>query len=347
MPGLQIMITDAGIEAIADAQGGATEAVVIAQIGLTNAPFVMAPTLEVLPGEFRRIATVAGQAVAENILHVTAYDSAAIAYDVTGFGLYDADDNLIAIYSEAADPILSKAALATSLFAIDISIAADQAAVIEFGDPIFLNPPATETVAGVAKISTDALADAGVDDTTIMSPKKVKRVLDAALAAINAAVAAFMGAANAAIAAISARTISGGGLATGGGDLTANRVINVTKSSQAEVQALVNNSHAVTPEDLLGLFTMPAGGATDEWRIGRFHFRKTQVAMSANSTGTASFGTSFPNACLFAWATGGMTGLSQDSNNGFVPAGGWTASGATVNHPGNAGATFSVLAIGY
>lgn len=342
MPALQIMITDAGIEAIADAQGGATEAVVITEIGLTDTPFIMAPTLEALPGEFRRIATVAGQAVAENILHVTAYDAAAIAYDVTGFGIY-AGATLIAVYSEAEDPILSKAALATSMFAIDISIAADQAAVIEFGDPLFLNPPATETVAGVAKISTNALADAGVDDTTIMSPKKVKRVLDAMATAWTVVTNAISNSLNALL----ARTITGGGIATGGGDLTASRVITVTKSSQAEVQALANTTHAVTPEDLLGLFTMPAGGATDEWRIGRFYFRKTQIALSANSTGTASFGTSFPNACLFAWATGGMTGLSQDSNNGFVPAGGWTASGATVNHPGNAGATFSVLAIGY
>ncbi|OHC96392.1 MAG: hypothetical protein A2792_00125 [Sphingomonadales bacterium RIFCSPHIGHO2_01_FULL_65_20] len=183
MPSLQIMITDAGIEAIADAQGGATDAVVIAEIGLTNTPFIMAPTIDALPGEFRRINTVAGQAVAENILHVTAYDSAAIAYDVTGFGLYAADGTLIAVYSEAEDPILSKAALATSLFAIDISIAADIAAVIEFGDPQFLNPPGTETVAGVLKISTEAQADAGLDHQTAMPPDLVKRLIEAAMPA--------------------------------------------------------------------------------------------------------------------------------------------------------------------
>lgn len=183
MPALQMLITDAGLEAIINAQEGGTDAILIESIGLTDTPFVMAPTLTALPGQFRVIDTVSGQAVAENIIHVVAYDPAPITYDVTGFGLFDADDTLIAVYSAAADPILSKAELATSLFAMDIVLSADVAAVIEFGDALFLNPPATETVAGVAQIADNAEADAGLNDLTIMSPKKVKRRIDAAIAA--------------------------------------------------------------------------------------------------------------------------------------------------------------------
>src|SRR3546814_7103232 len=85
----------------------------------------MAPTLDALPGEFRRIDTVSGQAVAENIIHVVAYDPDPITYDVTGFGLYDADGTLIAVHSAETDPILSKAALATSLFAVDVVLASE------------------------------------------------------------------------------------------------------------------------------------------------------------------------------------------------------------------------------
>lgn len=184
MPALQMLITDAGLEAIINAQEGGTDAILIESIGLTDTPFVMAPTLTALPGQFRVINTVSGQAVAENIIHVVAYDPAAITYDVTGFGLFDGDGTLIAVFSSATGPILSKAELATSLFAMDIVLSADVAAVIEFGDALFLNPPATETVAGVAKLATDALADEGEDDTTIMTPLQVKRIVDAA---INAA----------------------------------------------------------------------------------------------------------------------------------------------------------------
>ena len=183
MPALQMLITDAGLEAIINAQEGGTDAILIESIGLTDTPFVMAPTLTALPGQFRVINTVSGQAVAENIIHVVAYDPAEITYDVTGFGLFDGEGTLIAVYSSATGPILSKAELATSLFAMDIVLSADIAAVIEFGDALFLNPPATETVAGVAEIADNAEADAGVNDATIMTPKKVKRRIDAAIAA--------------------------------------------------------------------------------------------------------------------------------------------------------------------
>lgn len=181
MPALQMLITDAGLEAIINAQEGGTDAILIESIGLTDTPFVMAPTLTALPGQFRVIETVSGQAVAENIIHVVAYDPAEVTYDVTGFGLFDGDDTLIAVYSSADGPILSKAELATSLFAMDIVLSADVAAVIEFGDALFLNPPATETVAGVVKLATDAMADAGLDDSTAMTPAMVQRMIDNAL----------------------------------------------------------------------------------------------------------------------------------------------------------------------
>lgn len=45
-----------------------------------------------------------------------------------------------------------------------------------------------------------------------------------------------------------ARTISGGGLATGGGDLSANRTITVPVASQAEAEAGADNTKAMTPQ---------------------------------------------------------------------------------------------------
>lgn len=322
MPALQIMITDAGIEAIADAQGGATEAVVIAEIGLTNTPFVMAPTIEVLPGEFRRIATVAGQAVAENILHVTAYDAAAIAYDVTGFGLYDADGTLIAVYSDEEDPILSKAALATSLFAIDISIAADIAAVIEFGDPQFLNPPATETVAGVAEIADNDEADAGLDDATIMSPKKVKRVLDALAGVVTAALNALTG-----------RTITGGGVATGGGDLSANRVITVTGASGPETLAGGVADKVLTPAGLAALghdLTAANGSAFLTVGATPVIVKWVRQNVAGNSSPAINFAAPFPNACFGVVGGAGANTVSAEENFCTVASGSWTVNGFTA-----------------
>ncbi|HZG33420.1 MAG TPA: hypothetical protein VEZ59_09100 [Sphingopyxis sp.] len=383
MPALPIMITDAGLDAIANAQSGATDAVIIAAIGLTAAPFVMAPTIEALPGEFRRIATVAGQAVAENILHVTAYDADAIAYDVTGFGLYSADDVLLAVYSEEADPLLSKAALATSLFAIDISIAADIAAVIEFGDPQFLNPPATEAVAGVAKLATDALADGGVDHAAIMTAKQVKRRIDAipnaaeatrglarlgtdALAdagvdhttimtprlvkrVLDAVATAFTGVTNAisnALNALLARTITGAGLATGGGDLTASRVITVPKATGAIVTTGTDDTMAITALALAQAMGARSLGSIGYVTLFGFIVQWGTYSVGPNASVSPSFPTSFPTNCVHAGCSGGRQDYGAQDNNPFVS--GTTTNSLTIFNSADSGTINSTwFAIGY
>ncbi len=323
MAALQMMITDAGLAAIVDAQNGGTEEVLITSIGLTDTPFVMAPTIDNLPGEFRRIDTVSGQAVAENIIHVVAYDPAPITYDVTGFGLYDAGGTLIAIHSAAADPILSKAALATSLFAVDVVLASEIVDVIEFGDALFLNPPATEDVMGVLKLSTNDLADAGEDDETAMTPKKVKRVLDAAIVLVNgsiAVLAAVVEGISDALTALLARTFTGGGLATGGGDLTASRVITVTAATQAQTRAGTANDVALTPAALgpmtkslgsSGYVTIPGADPANTVMI-----QWGQFTANSNGNTAVSFPTSFTGA---AWSVvaGGTDDTSSDSQDNW------------------------------
>lgn len=49
------------------------------------------------------------------------------------------------------------------------------------------------------------------------------------------------------ISAVEALTVTGSGLATGGGDLTADRVIDVAVASQAEAEALTADDKAMTP----------------------------------------------------------------------------------------------------
>jgi hypothetical protein len=143
MDALQMMITNAGLDALVDAQNGVTTDIVITQMGLTATVFAMAPTITALPGEFKRIDAISGESVAANIIHMTAYDNSAAVYDVTGFALYLDDGTLFAVYSAAADPVMSKAALANALFAHDIAFADNAAASIAFGNAIFSYPPAT------------------------------------------------------------------------------------------------------------------------------------------------------------------------------------------------------------
>lgn len=230
MPALTMIITDAGMDALVAAEASGTDQITITGVGLTDTPFVAAPTLTAVPGAFKTLLVESGEAVSETIIHTVAYDTSADTYDVTGFGLFLDDGTLFAVYSAAADPIMSKAALSASLFAFDIAFTNNVATSIAFGNALFLYPPATETVRGTARIATqarvDAVADGADDAETIVTPKTLRQRL-----------AAFTTAVNNALNALTARTITGGGAATGGGDLSGNRVITVAMASAAEIQA--------------------------------------------------------------------------------------------------------------
>src|SRR5690606_8381733 len=150
---------------------------------------------------------------------------------VRAIGLYLSDGTLFAVHS-GAGLIFRKVDVATFLFSVDVAFSEAVADVIEFGDANFLYPPATETKKGVAEIATQEETDAGEDDERIVSPKKLKALLDAIVGTINSAIDTLTG-----------RTITGGGLATGGGNLAADQIGRASCREKGEVtagRALVN-----------------------------------------------------------------------------------------------------------
>lgn len=171
-----LTITAAGLDALVDAQSGATDAITVAEVGFSGAAFPMAPTLVALPGEFKRIAAISGTAISETVIHMTAQDSSPDIYDLRSFALYLSDGTLFAGYSQA-DPIISKASVLNLQLAFDIAFQDAIAGDIEFGDATFLFPPATETVKGVAEIATLAEVEAGTDDERIVTPLKLATIL--------------------------------------------------------------------------------------------------------------------------------------------------------------------------
>lgn len=170
-----VFITEEGLSALLDAQQGVTNAVRIAELGLTAQAFVPAPTLEELPGEFKRIAMVAGEAVNDRVIHMVALDDTADAYTVRGFALYLDNGALFGVAGQS-EPIFQKSAVSSFLLAADITFAQAVAELIEFGDTNFLYPPATLTRKGVAYLASDAEAAAGLVDDKILTPKGAKGV---------------------------------------------------------------------------------------------------------------------------------------------------------------------------
>lgn len=174
MTALVLSLTNAGLAAVQGASG--SDPVTITELGLTATPFDVAPTLTALPGEFKRVAAVSGAAVAANITHMTAYDTSADVWNATGLGLWLADGTLFAVYS-AGSTIINKASVAFALVSFDIAWAADLAASIAFGDPIFTNPPATEETRGLVELASAVEALAGTDLLRALTPGRAKAVI--------------------------------------------------------------------------------------------------------------------------------------------------------------------------
>lgn len=237
MYSLPLLLTNEGWDAFTEAQLSQDIDLSIASIGLTDAAFVMSPTLTALPGEFKRLEDLSGKQVGTDLVHLTVTDSSSDTYDVRGIGLFLEDGRLFGVYGQA-EPIVEKASAAAMLLAFDIKFLEALVANLTFGSSEFLYPPAAEDEKGVAEIATQAEVDAGTDDSRFVTPKKLAaRIL-----------ALFTG-----------RSVLTAGLATGGGDLSANRTIDVPAASAAEADAGAIATKAVTPASLVNLLAKVAG----------------------------------------------------------------------------------------
>ncbi len=237
MTALTLTMTTAGLGRFTAAQASDDIDLTIATVGLTASAFVVAPTLTALPGEFRRIATIAGSAIGDNLVHMIVRDEAALAYDVRGFGLFLQDGTLFAVYGQAT-PIAGKSVASTLLLALDIAFPTSDITQLTFGDTNFLNPIATSETKGVVELATLPEAEAG-DTTRATTGAVVKAMIATAIDAVGEAIDGLI-----------RRTIYGAGLVKGGGDGSANRTLTVDAATAAQLRAGVASDAAATPAGL-------------------------------------------------------------------------------------------------
>ena len=183
---LEIVVTSAGRAALVNAANTGTDPVTITQVGLTQLGFAAGAGALALPDEFKRIAGVGGQVVADDIIHVSALDESDDAYSLRGFALYLADGTLFALYGQA-DPILVKTPASIGGLINDIAFADIDAALLTFGNTDFTNPPATEEALGVVEFADGAEAAAGLVGNRALSPSRAKAAVLAWLLAQDGA----------------------------------------------------------------------------------------------------------------------------------------------------------------
>lgn len=179
---LKLTITTAGRAALVNANKNGTNAVVITQVGATQAAFTPDPSLTKLPNELKRLSTISGGATDASTIHVTIRDNSTDQYSLFGLGLYLADGTLFATYSQAT-LIGQKSPQAALLVAMDVKFADISSAQLTFGDTNFQLNVATTDAVGVVRLALASEAIAGTDAAKAMTPATDKAALDDRLGA--------------------------------------------------------------------------------------------------------------------------------------------------------------------
>ncbi|MGV3771025.1 MAG: gp53-like domain-containing protein [Sphingobium phenoxybenzoativorans] len=167
---LTLTVTNAGRAALVNAANTGTAPVTIAQIGLTGTAVVPNAAATVLPGEFKRLATLSGDVVADDTIHLIVRDESTDVFTVRSLAMYLADGTLFGIYGQAA-VLVEKSAQALMLIAVDVKFEDITASAITFGNANFLNPPATTEMQGVVELATSTETFAGADTQRAVTPR--------------------------------------------------------------------------------------------------------------------------------------------------------------------------------
>lgn len=176
MSKLLFTMTDAGRQELVNANKTGTNKVEIVSVGLGSRYYVTSTTQTEITDEIKRLTTIGGKVVSPDTIHVTAKDDSKDEYVVHTIGLYTNKGILFAVYSQE-QVIINKASSTIALISSDIAIKNLDTKNITFGDVEFINPPATETVVGVARFANEQEIDAGTDDSLAVSAKRLKQAI--------------------------------------------------------------------------------------------------------------------------------------------------------------------------
>ncbi|MGV3962499.1 hypothetical protein ACV8SS_23750 [Citrobacter freundii] len=177
MDKLIFTITDAGRQEIINASNTGTEKVEIKSVGVGDIYYLTSPDQTEIGGEIKRITSIGGAVISPDTIHVSAKDDSNDEYVVHTVGLYTDKGTLFAVYSRK-EPIINKSASTVMLISSDITFKSLDTANITFGDVVFINPPASESVVGVSRFATAEEVEEGLDPTLSVSAKRLKGELD-------------------------------------------------------------------------------------------------------------------------------------------------------------------------
>jgi len=172
-----MLVTNGGIAAIRNAQATGTNKVTVTSVKIGSGKWTPTGAATNLKTIIKTYTAIAGGAVGDNVIHVEAMDESSDAFTAYEVGIFLSDGTLLAVASDTT-AILTKAASAQAMLAIDLVIADASNVQFVFPSAEFNVPPATTTIQGVVELATDAECLTGTDAVRAVTPHGLKAVAD-------------------------------------------------------------------------------------------------------------------------------------------------------------------------
>jgi hypothetical protein len=164
-----LVITDAGIAEVINAEHTGTTPVVLTEVGFGTGKYTAGASRTKLDAEFKRLDTLSGGAVGDNVIHLTVSDNTTESYSVFEVGVYTASGTLFAVYSQTT-PVIQKASGSEILLALDFALTNVDPESVTVGDTNFILNPATTSRQGVVELATADETIAGADSSRVVTP---------------------------------------------------------------------------------------------------------------------------------------------------------------------------------
>lgn len=169
MNAIGMIITNAGFEAIVNAEASGTAPVRLTGVGLGRGQYQASPEQTGLVDEFHRLSTVWGGVTDSGIIHVSAIDDMPHDYEVFEVGIFTESGVLFAVYSQTT-PIMQKVADSDAMLAFDCALTNANPESVTLGDTNFALAPADKNRAGVVELATAEEVFDATDDLRAITP---------------------------------------------------------------------------------------------------------------------------------------------------------------------------------
>lgn len=166
---LNIIITDAGLAEVVNAEANGTAPVLLTHIAFGSSQYTPDASQTAMKGEFKRFDAISGGNVGNNVMHLTVSDASSDTYTVYEVGVFTGSGTLFAIYSQTT-PIIQKASASQALIAIDFVLTNIDPDSVTVGDASFILPPATTVMQGIVELATADETITGSDASRAVTP---------------------------------------------------------------------------------------------------------------------------------------------------------------------------------